>query len=86
MSRPIDPRRARYMKRFNISSPHPSRHAKILSDRVMDQLDACKTIAARRILLGIGKPRKTAGRKAGQNGRLELLGRNSSALNIGGTT
>jgi len=86
MSRPTDKRRAKYVKRFNIVTRHSSRPAHILSNRMMDQLDACKTIAARRILLGIGKPRKAADRKAGQNGRLELLERNSSALNTGGTT
>ena len=83
MSRPMDLRRAKYVQKFGLTQENPYR---LMSNGFMDQLDACKTVAARRILLGIGKPRKAAGRKAGQNGRLELLERNSSALNTGGTT
>lgn len=53
-------RRNRYLKRYNLTHPKPWR---LLSLAVMDQLDACKDEAARRILLGITRKRSKGPRE-----------------------
>lgn len=50
--RPPNKRRRYYMQKYGV---HPFNARKILRELKMDQLDACKTEAARRILLGVSK-------------------------------
>jgi len=54
--RPLDRRRERYMRQFDIT--HVVRPDHKLTVAVMDQLDACKGNEARRVLLGIGRKKE----------------------------
>lgn len=47
-----NPRREAYIKRYKITLTHARR---FLTIKFMDQLDLCRSEAARRILLGVSK-------------------------------
>ena len=51
--RTMSKRKVKYMKRYNLSD----REGRKMREAFLDQLDMCADESARRVLLGIGRPR-----------------------------